>query len=735
MKKRILSLVMVMPFIIMLLAFGFSKTVNLFVDLQPEFLYCDYDENEAFEFSGQVWENGVELNAGVYPANATNSEIVWSLAEEEAFDGLPLSEDHPIAEIRNGRLYKYREGIVYITATVPNTGLTKTFRAYLIDDDGSFEPKFVIIRGRDTSENSIKSTENRYYGLYDLINGEKVKRTETFTAKVYPSSAPQEIDVTLANADGCAEILSEENTADGLVINVGLISDSGDNSAILRAEASGTDKAAFAFFKIADGVNVYSYDDLMYCTDEAHPEITVMRVNLESRANVAVHKNSALFGRETAAGVSCEWRTIKSTYDVRYYENGGEADKAVIKAGVTFRKNVYGNGYTINAHELCYPSSVMEKYETVNGENVKVGETASPSFSDPFQGPLIFVMDLSCACYGQDNIGFLIEGDGIVIDNLTLKNCNNVNDLSNLDYVGTVVEVAGDDVRIKNCQIMNGRTVVRSMSNDNLIIESCILSYAREFILKVGSNKFVYAEPYEWGSSNRPSIPSGKNAAYAFLSPDSDNDVPLKGAFDSTATVKDTYFHTSGVFCVGMDTHFAGTYLYNRNARINNMAATSYPSKLSLVGDVRFYDWKSVAGLDSSTLITAGTADDGRDFSGIFPISEIIENYYNDHRDTNNMILEYNGQNYVHGGVAFFGGGRNLSVVDFDGLDTDAKSLFSDLEKPFLIALDDGALGLTSNILVNAAGYGEFIFYMYNPDRTEITVGSMPKIADINPAE
>ena len=725
MKKRILSLVMILPFIIMLLVFGFSRTINLFVDLAPESLDWDYEEDEAFEYTAGVWESGVELVANVYPLEADNTNISWEITGGETFDGIEHTAEDPIARIENGKLFLEKEGFVGITATVPGTSISKSFTAYLIVDDGNIPsngPKFVILRGRDTIESSIKSYDYRYFGLYDVVGGVKQKHVETYTARVYPSSGAQDVNVSLEGIDGCANV-TVNKTENGNEINIAFENYS-DNFGVMKVSAAENKNAvATRFFRLINGVNVYSYDDLMYCTSAEHPEITVLRTNLESKSNLATRKNSALFGREVNGEVVCEYTTMTSTYDIKEYTNNYSshtADDAVVHVGVTFRKSVYGNGYTINAHELTYPSDVMENYDT---------QIASLAPGDLFRGPLDFVKAYNCRCFGQDNIGFMVQGDDVVIDNVTLKNCNNVNNLSNLDYVGTVVEVDGDNVTLQYCQIMNGRTVVRSMSNKNLLIDGCLLSYAREFILKVGSNNFVYAE----------NIPdrinqNSKAEAYAYLSPEYDkNGNPLAGNFDSTVTVRNTYFYTSGIFCIGMDTHFAGRYLYDftRNDKhVYGMAATSYPSQVKLEGHVRFYDWKTVDGLDSTTLIDLGVSEAGTDYTQLFDISRVMENYFT-HNPESNMVLVDGETHYVHGGVAFYGGGRNLSVVDFSGLDDMEKSLFSDIEKPFEISLDDTSLGL-SPILIGAAGYGPFQFYMYNPSRTEITVGSTPIVSELS---
>ena len=128
----------------------------------------------------------------------------------------------------------------------------------------------------------------------------------------------------------------------------------------------------------------------------------------------------------------------------------------------------------------------------------------------------------------------------------------------------------------------------------------------------------------------------------------------VKFLSDSNARIKDTFFSKSGIFCIGIDTHFSGPMLHKNDffPNIRNLAATSYASHLTLEGDVRFYDWKKVSSLDSSTLISGllGTA---------FNISKMIEIV----SVGDNIIRNRNEEAYVHGGIAFFGGGKNYSTI------------------------------------------------------------------------
>ena len=96
--------------------------------------------------------------------------------------------------------------------------------------------------------------------------------------------------------------------------------------------------------------------------------------------------------------------------------------------------------------------------------------------------------------YGQDNIGIYVEGENITVNDLNVKNCDFGNILSNLDYVGTVMEVYGNNITIKNSRLSNGKNVLRSFSSNNVLVDYCLLNYSRNFLLVAGNNEYIKAE-------------------------------------------------------------------------------------------------------------------------------------------------------------------------------------------------------------------------------------------------
>ena len=80
------------------------------------------------------------------------------------------------------------------------------------------------------------------------------------------------------------------------------------------------------------------------------------------------------------------------------------------------------------------------------------------------------------------------------------------------------------------------------------------------------------------------------------------------------------------------------------------------------------YGWKKLSTIDSSSLIeifpkaSEGNAIVSKYQSLNFDIQELINGIAE--KKYPSIVSEYKGEKYVHGGIAFFGGGKNYSVVD-----------------------------------------------------------------------
>ena len=391
-------------------------------------------------------------------------------------------------------------------------------------------------------------------------------------------------------------------------------------------------------------------------------------------------------------------------------------------AGIRVQKDFYGNGYTINLHNLTFPSSTMDVVDS-NGN-----KTTIPALSkdDLYRGPLPFYslgehdnMPLIEA-FGQDNVGMYVDGSDILINDVNLKNCDFGNLMSNLDYVGTVLETNGNNITIKNSRLSNGKQVVRSFSSTNVSIVNSMLSNARNFLLTIGSNDYIKADllkEYEFTLLNGEKITStinnylmksnaGDDTLNAFVIgsftdkekmrkaildiQNALNDESLiKDIYKGSMNIKDTMFYRSGIASIGMDTIFSGPFLESSTPSVVNMLLTglnvpyipnhvggmSYPVELNITGKTKFYDYKEWNNLDITGLINENISsfvDDAKEIFGvtdanigdisidtIFPIKSFL-------KSSVVTTTSSDGKVYVNIPIAYYGGGANLSKVTFD---------------------------------------------------------------------
>ena len=155
--------------------------------------------------------------------------------------------------------------------------------------------------------------------------------------------------------------------------------------------------------------------------------------------------------------------------------------------------DIYGNGYMINAHNIAYG---LDNNGQLSNDALFKGPLNFVSMSEG-EGGLISVK-------AQDNIAFAVY-ENVKLSNLELKSCNLLADskgqydLTDLNYVGTTVEVFGDNVTIEYSRISNGRNTLRIFGDYddpnkviNTYINNSVLSSARDFIIRMGSNSFEF---------------------------------------------------------------------------------------------------------------------------------------------------------------------------------------------------------------------------------------------------
>lgn len=460
---------------------------------------------------------------------------------------------------------------------------------------------------------------------------------------------------------------------------------------------------------VKDGRNVGNYDELKTVTEAGHIVVLTNNVMLGVKSD-----GEAMDEVELKKDV----KKFTTTYDKTYLDNIGENDEnKKVQYLIEFKNHVYGNGFEINADKFtqCKDATGVPKI---------------------FKGPLNFVAISSASVKGQDNVSFLVRTDNVLINNVVLKGCSDDSlheedgrfNLSKLNYVGTTLEIA-KSAKLLNSRVSNGRTVVRIFAGGstmgspvvedksafnvqdekiNVHIESCVLSNAREFILKIGSNRAL-----KQTSNVQRELLDASGKAYSPYDEKNKTDKYFNDNYlINDVTLKNSVLDTSGLFSVGMETHFSGEFLNGGITTWKDCAATSYASALRIVGDVKMLDWKNLSNVDSSTLIeVTGEANDWLSMN----VAEMMKEVAKVKKECRDIILNVGGTEYVHGGIAFYGGGYNYSYLDLTEANDETKQFgVYDVNIKVLENSKDENIQKQGKLLPMAAGAGDFRFYLYN---------------------
>lgn len=459
---------------------------------------------------------------------------------------------------------------------------------------------------------------------------------------------------------------------------------------------------------VKEGRNVGNYEELKTVTDAGHIVVLTSNVMLGVK-----NDGTAMTEDELKKDV----KKFTTTYDKTYLENSGESKE--VQYLIEFKNHVYGNGFEINADKFtqCKDATGVPKI---------------------FKGPLNFVAISSASVKGQDNISFLVRTDNVLINNVVLKGCSDDSlleedgqfNLSKLNYVGTTLEIA-KSAKLLNSRVSNGRTVVRIFAGGpkmgspvveveaafnvqdekiNVHIESCVLSNAREFILKIGSNRALK----QTSEVQRKLRKEKENEYYSPYDESNKTDKYFNDNYlINDVTLKNSVLETSGLFSVGMETHFSGEFLLGGTITTwKDCAATSYASALRVVGDVKMLDWKNLSNVDSSTLIeVTGDANPWLSMN----VAEMMKEVAKVKSECRDIILNVGGTEYVHGGIAFYGGGYNYSYLDLTEANDETKQFgVYDVNISVLENSKDENIRNQGKMLPMAAGAGDFRFYLYN---------------------
>ena len=779
MKKKAFLFLLLIPFIVAILAFVTATFVIREVETNITGISWNYKANTPFMLKSGA--SKLEAKA-IYDENLPLSEgndLVWTSSDPEIAS----------IEVRSDGVYLIprKEGEVTITCSNEKGTVSQSFTAIIVGEGGA------IILNPIIPFSSSKISSTNYVGLYDSkeaydLKGENYSNSDAYLA----------LDVELVGAesftlDAVTVNTSSNITYDKVTKRIHFL-DEGKATIDFINPYSEVGSAHYEF-TLVDAVNAYDYDDLISLTNKANkPYKIVMRVNLDSLANsynldeggkalTLKREDTKLFGRLDEKGYVKDFKDdlyeFETTYNHDFLDKwnnevksghieDGELTKTTVYSGIHIQDDFYGNGFLINAHELTYPSD--SQTISVDGTTITVPYLTP---SDLYRGPLAFVTlgdpNYSTSnvypmytLYGQDNSAFYVDGDDINLVDVHFRGCDFGNNLSNLEYVGTTLEISGDNVSVSDSIIENGRNVIRAYSSLNLTLDNSLVQNAMEFLFKSGSNEFNkvdYSEKANYHAQNDRVYTSDKatylapitNMNYSektykadsmltatallntqgaeflnFVCADYSKEEMIrfkedlinvltnkKGiineddskVYKGTTKINDTYFSTSGISAISLDSLPQGTFLENNTTSVfglllmqymqgaspANLALTGYPTKVEVSGDTRFYDWKSkdlltfesLVGQDIKSLIVAhGGLGDGFDISIIeddyLPLKKLLLDNHS------SEILKDEKLNLP---VYFQGGGYNKSDIIFSDNLKEKMSETFELD-PFIYSLD-----------------------------------------------
>ena len=812
MKKKNLIILLVFPFLIAVFCIITVNTTYNKIDVDISYIDWDYNDMEGFQISDDLYPLEARgVNQRHYKVSGDGS-LVWTVQNKYAKDTEPCAEI--ITKGNKYYLKALREGEVIITCSNVKGNIYRQMTGVIYKDAA-----ILLYPAISGSQTNIDSTI--YYGEYD--HDTDTPATIEMKMLVVPNSAAEEVEIS------CSDNISFNS--DTAVISIEGI---GAAHLTLTLPSGLAAPRSFEFEIVDEGVNVYNYEDLLRCTNKSkRGEIVVLRKSFESLDNAYLfdsdgkpikadgsyrtrENNIECFGNYNSKtgkfSFEDEIYSFTTTYNKNFIEqwNGFVAENPEydsltdqVHVGLHVQKDFYGNGYTLNLHNLTYPYAYLLMTNDA-GETVRIPELRSDNI---FRGPLTFYAlgdpnnTPAVALYGQDNIGMYVDGDGITINDVNIKNCEFGDRLANLATVGTVLEVNGEDVTVKNSRLSNGRNVLRAFSSMNFTLSNSFLSHSQNFLLVTGANEYVAVDPEatasfamldgsvkaavikEFLSSSEDGAPeNGDDILNEFIfkyyptSEDQEkirrslasiqsalNDVKaVEGKFMGSTEIKDCYFYQSGISAICMESLFNSTFLETASpselsGAINqfglapyiptHVSGISYPVKLNISGDTRFYDYKVADQIEFGGLIKeniSGIANsfdvtiDGKEVTidTIFPLKRMMT----DRASSLGAVYRNSedGKKYVNVPVAFYGGGVNLSEVTVNNYKN--KSTFTgavdvsllDSALSYKASGDSGQMATLKALAIKAVvavtGYEPFSFHFV---KGGYLYGETPKVTDL----
>ncbi len=724
MIKKNLIILLLIPFLIALIGAAAVKTTYKIIDNDIKDIKWKYGDVEAFKVNNSFLLEAESVADGEIDEE---NKLIWSIENKDKTD----TKTHAKIRVEGDNYYldTLEIGNIILTCSNKKGNVCRSTNA-IIYDHGAI----LISAEIQSSQTNIDS--QTYYGQYDLVEGEKKNASFNLNVRVVPKEYENNLYIDSTSS----------NIKFDLTSKVVEINDIGDAHITIGCNSLGViEKQSYTFNVVKDGINVYNYDTLLACTNKSTDgEIVVLRKSFESLDNYNQNSelnNICLFGNYDSKtkkfNFNNEIYKYKTTYNnefiTKWNNNAQSASNPeplisdTVYAGLRIQKDIYGNGYTLNMHNLTYPTGTSTLSDGL------VIPTLMPD--DLFRGPLPFYalgdhnnMPL-IECFGEDNSGLYIDGNNITINDINMKNCDFKDSLGFLDYVGTVININGSNNTIINSRVSNGKNVIRAFSTQNLTIKNSLLSNARNFLLYAGSNEYVKpneTKEYEFTLYDGTKVTStikeffkkdglGDELLTQYCSGefddwfsmyqaiqstqnalcddselyDSNNNLIYKGSIDIT----DVYFYRSGVSSIGLDTMFDGAYLYSSLPSListylgklqtqkgnllselltSNTGGQSYPIILNLNGNTNFYDYKETSSIDISGLIAENMSAFAHAYDPTISVEINIDKIFPikekilSQAEKQGSIYKNNDKDYICCPIAYYGGGYNYNKVTFN---------------------------------------------------------------------
>ncbi len=795
MKKKGLIFFLLLPFLLGLLGVYVLSRNFAYIAKDILGIEWDYSSFESFKINTDTLLKAnalIDSNAEL----AYGNDLVFSVTDLDYKE----TEIASIEKKSDGYHLKAKEeGEIIVSCHNEKGNVSRSFKALIYDKVAfAFYPSFPL------SGENIDPT--LYVGRYDYDGGKKVDASFSLSFLTAPNELINEVRM-LSSSDNISFDLANKSIT---VID--------DGEASLRLEAGSEETYAsysLSFFIPPESVNIYTYDELLLATNKSESgEPIVLRKSFESLSNAYytgedgsfIQKDGELilksdsvdsFGHYNPTSkkytFSTEVYRFKTSSSLEYINEWNEFASSsggkykslsdTLVAGLHIQQDVYGNGWTINFHNLAFPYE-KETYSDGTSRPVKSADNLFQkkiyvyALGNPSDLPLI-------ALYGQDNVGMYIDGDNIKINDVHIKNCDLPSSLSFLEDTGTVVEVNGDNVSISNCIMENGRNVLRSFSSFDLTVENCLLSHSLNFLADLGVNEF--SKPVDRakksflqldGSSLEASVSQymrkngeGDSLLNSYLNNGGEEEMKSallslsRGVYDSESNLEskgstcfiDSYFYSSGIASIGNETNFTGTFFYNNTPTYfsslidryakdlfpflpSSIGGVSYPYDVSIEGDCRFYDYKNIDEIDLTGILEqnvdklASSLLDGYDvkidIDTIFPLKSILKRIATNSGNYINEESEDSSKTIVNIPLAYYGGGENLAKVNISSSALEHSSSALDVDfLSYYLGLGSDAVGKLYRAITCFTGFEPFRFSLM--DGSAPYYKEAPKIADL----